>query len=780
MIKFVAHLKTIAAAPLALAAILFSFPAVADGSAQHLYLATNFGGPIDIVTPTQPYTLNAHHAGNSAIFDTQIAFASQAVTYTAPEIVGYTFNGWYRAKDLISTTYSSFPTSAADYPDCISTSFAFSPQDSFRQTTCKFQSGGGFVGFTALYMAKYEVATYRVDFANNGKGISSLPEAMTATGGETITLSKLTDNSNGYRFETWCEDAELTRPVKLDDSGKYQPRSSITLYAYWIPKSFRIDFSPNYGTVSPDFKTVTYGESFGELPTPTRAGYRFLGWSLNGHRITAETEVTITTSVTLTAEWEKIDYRIAIHSNFKGRYEEKEGSIAFIPDYTTVTIETASTYKFIAPGLRFLGWDFDPDALEPCFGTTFTEIGETFAQQLKEGETTVDLYAIWKVLTYTVHFEAPDATSGMMEDQVIERDCAVALSANAFVRIGWKFDQWSDGTTSYEDGEEVRDLAAADETITLTAKWSPIAYRIEFDGNCPSAGALLTEPPSSLALNYDAQEKLPNWDPQNTIAEFKGWALSPNADVSDFENGKTIINLASEEGAVVILYAVWDFFDLTLSAAVGCDSLAFETSPTLSGLFLLSGWSPLGALGMGLSSGVAKSSRDDAEVEGTPSWLQIRRLIGRGTLVFTWEQDEKAGFKVCFEYGEGVADKKKKITASVGRATQRIRFETDGEHQARWKAWGEAGNARIYSIRWIPEGVNPEPTEADRPVITTDFTFATKPDFDYVIWEATTLENGGDWVAGDPIEGDGTAITLPMFEDPQGFFKVQVIQRGSR
>lgn len=793
---FASPKKTIAAALLALAAIAFSLPAVADGAANHLYLSTDFGGMLTVAcSDGSSYQLDSHFAGTPLIFDARIPNASQTASYTAPEFVGYTFKGWYRAapRTPVNSTpayYTSFPTTIATYSTCVQTSRTFIPVQSYLGTTCKLESNGTYSGLTALYMAKYEQATYRVDFANNGQGVSTLPESKTATGGETISLPKLTDSSNGYLFEDWCEDAALTKPVKLDAQGKYQPRSSLTLYAAWTPKSFQVSFYTIEGTVKPDSKTVTYGGTYGDLPTPTRAGYRFLGWSLNGNRITAETEVTTAANVTLTADWDKIDYRIAIHSNFKGRYEEKEGSIAFIPDYTTVTIETASTYKFTAPGLRFLGWDFDPDAVDPQYDTTFKEIGETFANQLKDNETVVNLYAIWKVLTYTVRFEAPDATSGTMEDQVIERDRTVALSTNAFVRTGWRFDQWYDGTTYYADGELVCDLATADETITLTATWAPISYTIKFDGNCPAVGSLLTDPPGSMTLAYNARKSLPKWYPENSIAEFQGWALKPDATSVEFVNGATVGGLAAEDGAVVTLYAVWDYYDMTLSEAVGCNNLAFTTDEPIVGSLLLTGWSAIGAPGEGLASGMAKRS-SGAEVLGTPSELHIKSLTGPGTLVFIWEQDEKAGYKACFEYGETAANKR--ITATVGLKTERVKFESEGGHEAVWKAWGEAGNARIYSIRWIPEGVSPEPTEEDRPVIGSDFTFETSPDFDYVIWTTTDLTVAPDkWERyGDVITGNGDPVQLPIppLGDAAGegvsrygckFFKVEVIQRGSK
>ena len=51
-----------------------------------------------------------------------------------------------------------------------------------------------------------------------------------------------------------------------------------TLYALWR-QNFTVTLDPSGGTVSPTSKSVGYGIPYGELPTPTKAGYDFMGWS---------------------------------------------------------------------------------------------------------------------------------------------------------------------------------------------------------------------------------------------------------------------------------------------------------------------------------------------------------------------------------------------------------------------------------------------------------------------------------------------------------------------
>ena len=60
--------------------------------------------------------------------------------------------------------------------------------------------------------------------------------------------------------------------------------TEVTLYAKWTPNNYTLTLNANGGSVSPTSKTVTYGNTYTDLPTPTRAGYTFGGWygSYNG------------------------------------------------------------------------------------------------------------------------------------------------------------------------------------------------------------------------------------------------------------------------------------------------------------------------------------------------------------------------------------------------------------------------------------------------------------------------------------------------------------------
>lgn len=73
-----------------------------------------------------------------------------------------------------------------------------------------------------------------------------------------------------------------------------------------VRPSYTVTFNANGGSCSTSSKTVTYGNAYGTLPTPTRSGYTFNGWytaATGGTKVTSSTAVSATSNHTLYAHW---------------------------------------------------------------------------------------------------------------------------------------------------------------------------------------------------------------------------------------------------------------------------------------------------------------------------------------------------------------------------------------------------------------------------------------------------------------------------------------------
>ena len=81
----------------------------------------------------------------------------------------------------------------------------------------------------------------------------------------------------------------------------------MTLTAHWVPTQFTVKFDYDGGTGADgstvESKQVTFGETYGELPTPVKEGSAFGGWEYSGQIITADTVVQMTGEHVLTATW---------------------------------------------------------------------------------------------------------------------------------------------------------------------------------------------------------------------------------------------------------------------------------------------------------------------------------------------------------------------------------------------------------------------------------------------------------------------------------------------
>ena len=129
----------------------------------------------------------------------------------------------------------------------------------------------------------------------------------------------------GYTFAGWYLDRNFTSPFNFRDYASNENRSSISVYAYFVPVQTGDD--DNDGDNSGDggeevitYRTVTFNVNGGDseiqpreyqvgalmsLPVPEREGYTFIGWrDMFGDYYNAES-VMPDEDITLTAVWEK-------------------------------------------------------------------------------------------------------------------------------------------------------------------------------------------------------------------------------------------------------------------------------------------------------------------------------------------------------------------------------------------------------------------------------------------------------------------------------------------
>ena len=116
------------------------------------------------------------------------------------------------------------------------------------------------------------------------------------------------------------------------------------------------------------------------------------------------------------------------------------------------------------------------------------------------------------------------------------------------VRTGYTFTGWYDMESGGNKVTQIETNSTGN--VTLYARWKANSYTVVFD---PNGGENTM---SELSLTYDVAAQLVGNAFTRNGYTFAGWATEENGAVR-YLDGATVINLATESGEEVTLYAIW-------------------------------------------------------------------------------------------------------------------------------------------------------------------------------------------------------------------------------
>lgn len=156
----------------------------------------------------------------------------------------------------------------------------------------------------------------------------------------------------GYTFGGWYRYADyLGASYEAGASFTNTDQQEVSLYGRWLPVSYSISYSLGGGSISGQKSSYHIETDTFTLPTPTRNGYTFRGWT-GSNGSTPQTTVQVkkgsTGNRSFTANWTPVEYTITYYLN--------GGTIN--GQRTTYNIETA-TFVLPAPvraSYSFTGW----------------------------------------------------------------------------------------------------------------------------------------------------------------------------------------------------------------------------------------------------------------------------------------------------------------------------------------------------------------------------------------------------------------------------------------
>ena len=243
---------------------------------------------------------------------------------------------------------------------------------------------------SSTLFAHWTALQYKVEFDSNG-GSSSI------TSKDVIYDSKYGDlpipSRPGYTFTGWYTEGG----TQITSDSTFNIIGGTKLYAHWTPNTYIVTFNANGGNVSPSSKNVTFDSEYGTLPTPTRTGYRFIGWytdASGGTQITNSSKYTTVGNSTIYAHWAANTYTINYNLN-GGTHGSSHPTTVNIDSTFTVSNPTQS-------GWTFTGWEITGmDTTTHTYGgstTTGTSISSTKATSFK------NLRISAGTVTFTAHW----------------------------------------------------------------------------------------------------------------------------------------------------------------------------------------------------------------------------------------------------------------------------------------------------------------------------------------------------------------------------------------
>lgn len=216
----------------------------------------------------------------------------------------------------------------------------------------------------------------------------------------------------------------------------------------------QVTFDPNGGSVGTTSKTVTYGKTYGTLPTPTRTNYTFDGWytaKTGGTKVTSTTTVDTFGGHTLYAHWTGKKSTVTFNAN-GGEVSPTSKTATYGDAYGTLPTPTRDNYDFA-------GWY--------TAKTGGTKVTETTTVTKTTNHT---LYARWTGKQYTVTYFSDGGDVDPKSKVVYYGEPYGELpepvgNDGGFFR-GWYTDRWGRGTEI--TSESIVDLTS---NITLYALW---------------------------------------------------------------------------------------------------------------------------------------------------------------------------------------------------------------------------------------------------------------------------------------------------------------------
>ena len=362
----------------------------------------------------------------------------------------------------------------------------------------------------------------------------------------------------GYTFIGWYVTAE---PSRLWNFETDVVTGTTELRAGWSANTYNVTFDLRGGAGGDGNVQATYDGAMPAITVPARAGYQFAGYYDQAEGGTKYYNADGNSAInwnkagdtTLYAQWTANSYQVIFNANGGSGSMDAE-------EFAYGEEKPLSTNSFTKTGYAFVGWTTGEIA-----GDVIYTDGASVSNLTTEQGGIVNLYAVWKPITYMVVYNGNGA-DGSMEDQQMTYDMEAALRPIGYTKTGYHFLGWAKTSTAQtgklDNLEHVMNLAENEGSkVTLYAVWGANTYTVAFHAN-GGTGSQMAE----QSFTYDeAAKALSRNRYTRTGYTFKGWALTDTATEAQYADQAKVQNLVVTQDGVLNLYAVWTAQSYTVS-----------------------------------------------------------------------------------------------------------------------------------------------------------------------------------------------------------------------